>query len=384
MSSFARNDRSLLSRWWWTIDRWSVLAIAILMMAGATLMLTVSPATGSRVGLESFQLARQQLALLPIAALVIIFLSLLSTKGVGRIAVLGLVTFITLTAMTLVVGQEIKGAQRWIYLFGFSLQPSEFLKPFFAVVSGWLLAGRRADTGEVVGSDGLVHNPGRAINLGLYLVILLILISQPDIGMAFVVSATWMAQLFHAGLALRWVGLLVVTGVGALFLAYLAVPHVTARIDAFLNPETSDTYQVDRAMAALAEGGIWGAGPGEGRIKAQLPDAHADFIFAVAVEEFGLIACLVLLAIFPFILLRGVLRLTQDTHQFSVLAASGLLVSFSLQAMINMASTLGMIPPKGMTLPFISYGGSSLLAVAVGMGMLLALTRRRPTHGGPS
>ena len=367
MSSFARTDTSLLGRWWWTVDRWTLLSLIALMGFGAVLMLAASPAAAERIGLQSFQLASRQIVLLPIAAALLIAMSLATPRWVRRIACFGLLGSILMLILTLVAGAEIKGATRWISLGGFSLQPSEFAKPCFAVVSAWLFALEREENGI----------PGAKIAVGLWLLMISLLLMQPDLGQAVLLSAIWGAQLFLAGLPLAWIGILAVVGAGGIVAAYFALPHVTERINSFLDPAAGDRYQINRSLEAFVNGGLLGRGPGEGTVKAQLPDAHSDFIFAVAGEEMGLIACLIILGLFAFVVLRGFARLMGENSFFVLLAASGLLVQFGLQAFINMASTLHLMPTKGMTLPFLSYGGSSLMALAIGMGMLLALTRRR-------
>jgi cell division protein FtsW len=235
------------------------------------------------------------------------------------------------------------------------------------VVAAWLFSEQKLRRGF----------PGNLIALVLLAVIVAMLIAQPDIGMAAVVATVWFGQFYMSGLRLYWVFLFGLGGVGALAGAYNFLPHVRVRVDHFLDPAAGDSYQVNRSLEAFANGGLWGRGPGEGMIKYVLPDAHADFVFAVAGEEFGLLVCLVIVGLFAFVVVRGVSRLSQEGSLFVLLAATGLLIQFGLQAVINMASTLHMMPTKGMTLPFLSYGGSSMLALGLGMGMLLALTRRR-------
>ncbi len=370
MPSLSRADTSTLGRWWWTVDRLTLLAIAVLIGFGYVMMLAASPAVAERihVGRDSFLL--KQMVFLLVAAGVVVSVSMLSLKGVRRLALAGCAVALALTAMTLVHGVEIKGARRWIALPGMSLQPSEFLKPCFAVVAAWLMAEGRRTRGF----------PGTILAMGVFALILLLLKSQPDIGMLAVVTAVFFAQLFVAGLNLFMVGVtaagLMASGVGA----YAFFPHVRSRVSRFLNPASGDSYQVDKALEAFGNGGLLGRGPGEGQVKDLLPDAHADFVFAVMGEEFGLVMCLVLLGIFALIVVRGLLRLLPEHDEFVILASAGLVTSFGLQAFVNMASSLHLIPTKGMTLPFVSYGGSSVLAVALGMGMLLALTRRRH-HG---
>ena len=219
--------------------------------------------------------------------------------------------------------------------------------------------------------------PGNLISFCLYVLVAGLLLLQPDVGQALVVSAVWFSQWFLAGLPMIWVAVACAVGIAGLTAAYFIFPHVASRIDRFIDPAAGDNYQTDKAMEAFMNGGLWGRGPGEGTVKANLPDAHSDFILAVAGEEFGLIVCLIIVAIFAFIVLRGFVNLMRTTDLFVVIAATGLLVQFALQALINMGSTVNLMPTKGMTLPFISYGGSSLLALAFGMGILLALTRTR-------
>lgn len=367
MRGFARTDRSMVAQWWWTVDRWMLAAIIALAFIGAILVLAASPAVATRIGMDSFALVRRHYAMLPLALATVILVSMLSAKQVRRLGVILFLVFFGLTAMTLFAGVEIKGATRWISLGPLSLQPSEFLKPCFAVFAAWMFALQKTSPGI----------PGNVIAIAAYLAVVTLLLKQPDLGMTAVVTATWAAQFFIAGLPVFWVLLLVGAGVAGLVGAYFALPHVTERVDQFFNPASGDTYQIDRALEAFQNGGLYGKGPGEGSVKLVLPDAHADFVFAVAGEEFGLIVCLILVGLFAFIVLRSLSRLLGEHNHFIILAATGLITSFGLQAIVNMASTLHLMPTKGMTLPFISYGGSSIVAIGLGVGMLLALTRRR-------
>jgi cell division protein FtsW len=371
MNSFARTDRSVLGLWWWTVDRWTLVALVLLMCIGALLVLAASPAVALHLKLDSFYLVRHHFALLVPATFIMLGVSLMTPVGVRRLAVAGLLIALALTAVTLFAGSEIKGARRWIDLAGLSIQPSEFVKPCFAVVAAWMFAEQH----------GKRRLPGNAIAIALYLVIVGLMMAQPDFGMTFVVSVTWFAQFVLAGLPLLWIGGLMVAGVGGILGAYFMFPHVATRIDGFINPAGGDTYQVDRSLEAFVNGGLYGVGPGEGTVKQVLPDAHSDFVFAVAGEEFGLIACLIIVVLFAFVVLRGYARLMRETNLFILLSAAGIITDFGLQAVINMASTLHLMPTKGMTLPFISYGGSSLLALALAMGMFLSLTRRRAGDG---
>jgi cell division protein FtsW len=369
MIAVSRADTSTLGRWWWTVDRWTLAALLTLIGVGYVMMLAASPAVAERIGASSRHMFfLKQVAYLAMAAAVLVAVSMLSVKQVRLLAWLGLGGAVALVAATLVMGVEIKGARRWLAVPGLgSLQPSEFLKPCFAVVAAWLIA------------EGKVNRRHAATLLAvvLFLGIAALLKGQPDIGMLLVVAAVFFAQFFVAGLNLFVVGVIGALGAGLAALAYMLFPHVQSRVQRFLNPESGDNFQVTVALEAFGHGGLLGRGPGEGRIKNVLPDAHADFVFAVAGEEFGLVVCLVILGLFGFVVVRGLVRLMAETDVFIVLASAGLLTQFGLQAFVNMASSLHLIPTKGMTLPFVSYGGSSVLAIALGMGMLLALTRRR-------
>ncbi len=368
MSALARTDTSIIGRWWWTVDHWILAAVALLIASGAILTLAASPAVADRIGYDSFHFAWRQLLLLPPALAIIFAISLISPLGVRRLAAAGFLISLALLAATLFESDEIKGARRWLYLGPWSLQPSEFVKPTFAVVTAWMFAQAKAEP----------RFPGNLVSAALLAIVCGLLLLQPDFGMVVMIAMVWCVQFFIAGLPMAWAGTMALLALGGAVAAYVAFPHVARRIDLFLDPASGDTYQVDRAIEAFANGGLFGRGPGEGVIKSIIPDAHTDFIFAVAGEEFGLVACLMIVALFAFIVLRSLGRMLQEHDYFVLLAASGLLVQFGLQAVINMGVNLSLLPTKGLTLPFISYGGSSLVALAIAMGMILALTRRRP------
>jgi cell division protein FtsW len=364
---FTRVDQSPVARWWWTVDRWTLGALLALMAIGAVLSMAASPAVAVRIGYDPLHFVKRHLLAVPVSIAIMFAVSLLPPRKVrhGAFVLFG-ISMLMLVA-TLLIGVEIKGARRWIDVAGLGIQPSELVKPTFAIVAAWLFAEQQ-------------RNPrfqGNLISTGLFIVIVGILIKQPDFGMALVVATVWFAQFFMAGLRFYWLGIGLVGGLSMLFAAYEWLPHVTDRINRFLDPAAGDSYQVRRSLEAFASGGLWGKGPGEGTVKDVLPDAHADFVFSVAGEEFGLIFCVLIVGLFAFVVLRGLSRLLQEQDQFILLAATGLLIQFGLQAAINMASALHLIPTKGMTLPFLSYGTSSMMALALGMGMLLALTRRR-------
>jgi cell division protein FtsW len=364
---FARVDQSPVARWWWTVDRWTLGALLALMAIGAMLSMTASPAVAVRIGYEPMHFVKRHLLAVPVSVAIMFAVSLLPPRKIRHAAFVLFGVSLLMLVGTLVIGVEIKGARRWIDVAGLGIQPSELVKPTFAVVAAWLFAEHRRKPGL----------PGNWISAGLFVVIMAILLKQPDFGMAVVVAIVWFAQFFMAGLRFYWLGIGLVSGASMMFAAYEWLPHVTDRINRFLDPTAGDSYQVHRSLEAFVSGGLWGKGPGEGTVKDFLPDAHADFIFAVAGEEFGLLACVLIIGLFAFVVLRGLSRLLQEQDQFILLAATGLLIQFGLQAAINLGSELRLIPTKGMTLPFLSYGVSSMLALALGMGMLLALTRRR-------
>ena len=366
MIQVPRDDRSVIGQWWWTVDRWSLGAILAIMAFGVLLTLAASPPAAERLGADSFMFAKRQFIFLPLALMLMLAISLVSPRHVRRLALLVFCGSIILLAATFVIGVEIKGARRWISVPGLSsLQPSEFVKPSLAVISAWLLAQSRTER----------RAPGYFLSTLLVGTVLALLVMQPDLGMSIVVAAVWACQLFVVGLPIWVAGFGVIGGAGALVGAYFFFNHVRSRFDRFLDPSSGDNYQVNTALEAFMNGSLFGRGPGEGTVKAQLPDAHTDFIMAVAGEEFGLIVCLIILGLFAFVTLRAMQRASRETSLFITLAATGLGVQFGLQAAINMASTIQLIPAKGMTLPFVSYGGSSALAMAICVGMMLSLTR---------
>jgi cell division protein FtsW len=361
-----RDDRSVIGQWWWTVDRWSLGAILGIMAFGVLLTLAASPPAAERIGADPLVFAKRQFMFLPIALLLMLAISLSSPRHIRRLALIVFCGSLVLLAATFVFGVEIKGARRWIAVPGLSaVQPSEFVKPSLAVISAWLLAQSRTER----------RAPGYILSTLLVGGVLGLLVMQPDLGMSIVVAMVWASQLFVVGLPMWVAALGVVGGAASMVGAYFMFGHVRSRFDRFLDPSSGDNYQVNTSLEAFMNGGWSGRGPGEGTVKAQLPDAHTDFVMAVAGEEFGLIVCLLILGLFAFVTLRSLSRASRETSLFITLAATGLGVQFGLQAVINMASTIQLIPAKGMTLPFISYGGSSALAMAICVGMMLSLTR---------
>lgn len=366
MVSLSRHSRNIFAKWLWTVDKVILFVSLALLAIGIVLDITASPAVARRINVDDFWFVRKQIFYV-VASIGIIFgLSILKLKTIRRLSIAGLVVVFGLLVLTLFFGFETKGARRWISLAGFSMQASEFMKPIFIVVTAWLLdCGKKYD-----------YFPGMAISIGLYGAIALLLILQPDVGMTLLITAVFGLQLFLAGLPMMFVSVLAVAGVLVLFLLYFTFPHFHARVDQFLYGSDETSYQINQAMAAFQNGNLVGRGPGEGTVKLHIPDAHTDFVFAVAGEEYGVWLCLIIIALFAVIIARALRAAMKETNLFVMYAEVGLAASLGLQAFVNMASSLHIIPTKGMTLPFISYGGSSLLGSAIEIGMLLAITRK--------
>lgn len=354
-------------KWWWrSIDQQMIIALVILFVFSMMLVTTSGSAVANRIGLNEYYFASRQLFYLTSAFLLIIFFSFLSRKWLKRFSILGFIGSILLLILVRFYGYEVKGATRWINILGLSIQPSEFVKPFFAVVAGWILSLKFED-----------EFPSFSICISLYSIVALLLIIQPDFGMLVMVTAVFGIQLFIAGIPIFWIILAAFMLVFGVTAAYFWLPHVTKRINSFLDPDSSSNYQVGKSIRAFEHGGLYGRGPGEGAVKQVLPDSHTDFIFAVAGEEFGAIICLIIVGIFAFIVIRSLLKLINEEDKFIQLAASGIISQIGLQAIINIGVTLNLLPTKGMTLPFISYGGSSTLAIAIATGMLLGFTKHK-------
>ncbi|MBI1867022.1 MAG: cell division protein FtsW [Methylocystis sp.] len=365
----SRAKRSAFSDWAFTIDRWLLAALATLVVCGVVFAMAGGPPVAERLHLPTFYFVNRQAMYLGPALALMVAASFLSPRHVRRAALVILAISLALVVATLAFGQEVKGARRWI----FGVQPSEFVKPAFVIVVAWAISEgvRRKDL------------PGNAIALGLWPLAVAPLVLQPDFGQAMLISLVWASLFFTAGLHWLWVAGIGGFGAAAALAAYEFVPHVHTRIERFLEPQAAgaglaDTFQVDTALDSFIAGSWLGRGPGEGMFKRILPDAHTDFIFAVIGEEFGAIVCILLACLFAFIVVRGLFAAARNEDPFCRFAAAGLVMLFGLQSCINMAVNLDLMPAKGMTLPFISYGGSSLISLSLGMGFLLAVTRRRP------
>ncbi len=365
----AKPGEPLLPRWWRTIDRWSLGAVVGLFLVGIMLGLAASPPLAARNGLDPFYYVFRQGFFGTVALGVMVLVSMLSPTEIRRKAVLGFLVATIAVALLPVLGTDFgKGATRW-YSLGFaSVQPSEFLKPTFVAFAAWMMAGSYDQSGP----------PGRTLSFIVAVLLALMLALQPDFGQACLILAAWAMMYFVAGASiLLLLGVACAVLFAGLF-AYANSEHVARRIDGFLSADLDPRTQLGFATDAIQEGGIFGVGVGEGTVKWSLPDAHTDFIIAVAAEEYGLLICLLIIALFSTVVIRSLIRLLRERDPFVRLAGTGIAVLFGMQALINLGVAVRLLPAKGMTLPFISYGGSSLVAAGLSLGMLLALTRERP------
>ena len=364
-----RDGEPILPKWWRTLDRWALSCILMLFGVGMLLGLAASPPLAEKNGFEPFHYVQRQAVFGGMAMIAMLLTSMMSPTLVRRLAVVGFIGAFIALALLPVFGTDFgKGATRW-YSLGFaSVQPSEFLKPGFVVVAAWMMAASLELNGP----------PGKAWSFGLCISIVLMLALQPDFGQACLVLFGWGVMYFVAGapivLLVGMAGLVVVAGT----VAYANSEHFARRIDGFLSVDVDPTTQLGYATNAIREGGLFGVGVGEGEVKWSLPDAHTDFIIAVAAEEYGLILVLCIIALYASVVVRSLLHLVRERDPFIRLAGTGLATMFGVQAMINMGVAVRLLPAKGMTLPFVSYGGSSVIASGIALGMLLAFTRSRP------
>jgi cell division protein FtsW len=367
--AFPRSDRSSIGVWWWTVDRWMLGVVAILIAIGVMISFAASPAAALRMNIgDPFHFAVRQCVFAAASAVILIGVSMLEVKTVRRAAF-----FIWLAAIAVMIalpfiGHSAKGANRWIEFGGFTFQPSEYMKPALVILVAWMFSEGQKGQGV----------PGVSIAFGLYAVSVGLLLIQPDVGQTVLITVAFGAAFWMAGVPMSWVMGLGATAMAGLGSTYFLFDHVKSRVDRFFSPDKADTHQVDAAAVAQAAGGLFGRGPGEGVMKRHVPDLHTDFAASVGAEEFGLVFLLLVISLFAFVVIRGLQRAMKLNDPFEQVAAAGLFVLVGQQAIINLAVNLNMIPTKGMTLPFISYGGSSMLAMGLTLGLALALTRRRP------
>ena len=363
------NHNNMIKRWWRAVDQHLIIALALLFMFSLMLVTTASPAVANRIGLVDNYFAIRQVIYLSAGGILIITFSMLDKKWIKRVAILGFLFTLVMLVLVKFVGHEVKGATRWISIAGFSYQPSEFMKPFFAIMVGWVLSLKYQDPS--------IETQLNFTLMGLYGTIALLLILQPDFGTLVMMTSVFILQIFVSGLPIIWLLMAFIVASFGISASYFLLPHVATRINNFLDPAASENYQVSRSIMAFEHGGIYGVGPGEGVIKQNIPDSHTDFIFAVSGEEFGAVISMVIVLIFAYIVIRTILKLVEENDKFIQFAALGIIGQFGLQAAINIGVTLNLLPTKGMTLPFISYGGSSTLSTSIAMGMLMGLTKRK-------
>lgn len=363
----SRAERGPVADWFWTIDRFFLATFILLMGIGFMLSFAASPAVAERLNLDSFHFVKRHAAFLLPSLAVMIGISFLTPRQVRRTAMILLLVSLAMMVLALFFGAEVKGSRRWISLAGLSVQPSEFMKPAFVVVCAWLFS-EHARQPEI---------PGNLFAILLFGIVAALLVAQPDLGQTILTTAVWGGMFFMAGMPWLWIVVLGGSAVGGLVVAYTVLPHVAGRIDRFMTGE-GDTFQVDTALQAIIRGDWFGQGPGEGVVKRIIPDSHTDFIFSVAAEEFGIVFCMAIVLIFAFLVMRGLSHAFRERNDFTRFAVAGLVLQIGIQSMINIGVNLQLLPAKGMTLPLISYGGSSMVAICVTAGFILALTRHRP------
>lgn len=367
----ADNSEPLISEWWRTIDKFSLFAVMVLFIIGLLLCMASSPPLAENNEKPSFYYVQKQLFFGFISFVIMIFLSIIAVKNSRRLAIIGFFSSFILLAFLPLMGTDFgKGAVRWFSIMSFSIQPSEFLKPFFIIVTAWLISGSLEKNGP----------PGRTISFSIMAIIVLFLTAQPDFGQATLIVSSWSIIYFISGASILILFVILLFCVLLVILAYFNSEHVANRLNGFISPELDPLTQLGYATNAIRTGGFLGVGVGDGKVKWKLPDAHTDFIIAVAAEEYGLLLCLIILSIFLFIIIKSLLRLVDEPSIFIKLAGIGLISLLAMQTLINFGVAARLLPAKGLTLPFISYGGSSVLSMGILMGFLLSYTRSRPKN----
>lgn len=357
----------ILRKWIFSIDQVLLFSVLSLLAIGTWVSVASTPALAMKLGFSPFHFVKLHLIVVPIALSVMLFVSFLQARHIRKLAAIGYFVCILLVACTLFIGSEIKGARRWLNLFGFSLQPSEFLKPITAVIMAWLIAEQYRDR----------KFPGIALAIASICLVVPLLLLQPDIGMTVIITGTLFAQLFISGLSISMIVAFVFTAVSSMFGLYLIFPHFADRIDKFLmKSEDADVYQIQKSIEAFKNGGFFGKGPGEGVVKTLVPDSHSDFVFSVIGEEYGFLLCTLIIFLFALFITRAITKIMKSSSMFSFATVFGILFQITAQVLINICTSLNLIPTKGMTLPFISYGGSSMLTTAISFGIVLALTKK--------
>ena len=362
-----------IANWWFRIDHFSVILVFVILFIGCLVLLTASSAVAAKYNVDVWFFAKRQVVYLALCIPMMIVVSTLTLERLKLFCALLVVGSIIGVLLTLFLGEGVKGATRWLHLGPFKIQPSEFLKPSLVMLTAWLFSVKEPE----------IFRRNFLVSLGIMAIIAILLLLQPNFGMLLVLGGVWIAQVWLAGYPFVWLAGLGGAGILVIIGAYFGLSHVQSRIDRFLDPASGDAYQVEQGLEALMSGGFIGRGPGEGIVKHSLPDAHTDFIFAVIGEEFGLIACCLLLILYGAFLYRSFALLLENEDRFTLLAGTGLVVLFGAQVLINAGVVLHLLPTTGVTLPFISYGGSSTFAMAIMVGLILALTRKGERYANP-
>lgn len=361
------NQNRFIYNWWKSIDRATFFFIFILIIIGGLISFAATPPVAQKYNLEPYFFAKKHLIFIPLAFFFIFFTSLLSETGIKRFFLFIFFISVFFIFYSFFFGIEIKGATRWVSILNYRFQPSEFLKVSFIVISAWILSLK--DKFEII--------KNKFFSFILYIFVSILILLQPDFSMFCIISVIYIAQLWISGLKWKWASGVILFFSSIFFFSYLIFENVKRRIDIFFDPSKGDNYQISKSLQAIIEGGFFGKGPGLGTIKDTLPDAHTDFIFAVIAEEFGWLICLVIIFIFILLIFRIFQRIKEANEMFIILAVSGLIIQFGVQIFFNLGSTVGLIPITGITLPFISYGGSSMISIALNIGVILGLTRRK-------
>ena len=352
---------NIINQWWRAIDRWLFVTIISIIIIGSVLITSSSPAIAARIKLPSSYFIYHHLIYTCISFITILVISFLNEKLIRYFATLGLIMSVILLVIVFNIGIEIKGAHRWLHILGISIQPSEFSKTYFAIFNAIILSHH--------------HNLKYLRSTIIYLLIATLIIIEPDFGMTSIITAIFIGQLFICGIRYRYIAIALLLFILGAVIAYLTVPYIERRVNNFLHPKLENNFQVYKSLEAFKKGGIIGVGPGEGTVKFTIPDSHTDFIFAVAGEEFGFLFCLLMISAFSFLTIRSFHKISQKENMFCIITVTGLIIEIGVPAIINMGVSLNLLPTKGMVLPFISYGGSSIVASSIALGTILALTK---------
>ncbi len=353
---------NFINQWWRAIDRSLVFTIIVIIIIGSTLITSASPAIALRIHLSPSYFIYHHIVYISIGFFVILIISLFNEKYIRYLGTSGMAISILLLMLVPNVGLEIKGAHRWLHIAGISIQPSEFAKIYFTIFNAIILSSS--------------HHLKYLFSTILYTMTAILIVLEPDFGMTSIITTIFIGQLFISGIQYRYIAIAIILFISAALISYLTVPYVARRVDNFLHPKLESNFQVKKSLEALRHGGLIGVGPGEGKVKLSIPDAHTDFIFAVAAEEFGFLFCVLIISAFAFLTICSLSNIMRQQNMFHIITVIGLIIDISIPAIINMGVSLNLLPTKGMVMPFISYGGSSIIASSIAIGVILSLTKR--------